>query len=104
VANQKLSSKFLGPFQITSAINDMAFCLELPSYLRIHPVVHVSRLKPYVQNNIEGRSLTPPSMEIADDVSEWVVEDILWSRHRGNTVEYLVKWEGFSKIDCSWEP
>jgi hypothetical protein len=50
------------------------------------------------------RTQSPPPVEIADDVSEWVVEDILWSRRRGGSLEYLVKWEGFGEKDCSWEP
>jgi hypothetical protein len=104
VTNRKLSSKFLGPFTITSVINDVAVHLDLPDYLRIHPVVHVSRLKPYVSNNIPGRTQSPPPVEIADDVSEWVVEDILRSRRCGGSLEYLVKWEGFGEKDCSWEP
>jgi hypothetical protein len=104
VSNRKFASKFLGPFTITSVVNDAAFCLSLPEYLRIHPVVHVSRLKPYVSNTIPGRTQAPPPVEIADDVSEWVVEDILRSRRRGGLMEYLVKWEGFSEKDCSWEP
>jgi hypothetical protein len=32
------------------------------------------------------------------------VEDILRSRRRGGSLEYLVKWEGFGEKDCSWEP
>jgi hypothetical protein len=101
VTNWKLSSKFLGPFTITSVINDVAVHLDIPDYLQIHPVVHVSRLKPYVPNNIPGRTQTPSPVEIADDVLEWVVENILWSRCHGDSLEYLVKWEGFSEKDCS---
>ena len=104
VANRKLASKFLGPFTIISIINEVAVRLDIPDYMKIHPVVHVSRVKPFVPNSIPGRVQTPAPIEIAEDVSEWVVEDILRSRRRGGTVEYLVKWEGFGESDCSWEP
>ena len=76
----------------------MAFHLELPSYLRIHPVVHVSCLKPFVQRNIERRIKMPPSMQIVDDVSELVVEDILWSKHCGNTAFWDIIWEFITRI------
>ncbi|PNX70554.1 Ty3/gypsy retrotransposon protein, partial [Trifolium pratense] len=42
----KLSKRFYGPFKLIQAIGDVAFQLELPSTSRIHPIFHVSQLKP----------------------------------------------------------
>jgi hypothetical protein len=35
---------------------------------------------------------------------EYVVEKIIGKRTRGNTVEYKIKWEGYSEEECTWEP
>lgn len=41
-ANQKLSFKFYGPFQVLDRIGSVAFKLQLPPTTSIHPVFHES--------------------------------------------------------------
>ena len=43
----KLTYKYIGPFQVRRVVGANAYELDLPSTLGIHPVLNVSRLKPY---------------------------------------------------------
>jgi hypothetical protein len=60
--SQKLDFKRLGPFKITEIVGEskLAFKLELPHTMRIHPVFHGSLLEPYHANTIPGRTQPPP--------------------------------------------
>lgn len=47
---RKLALKLYGPFRITDRIGAAAYRLDLPSDSLIHPVFHVSQLKPFTAN------------------------------------------------------
>jgi len=41
---EKLTKRFVGPYKIKEIISSNAVKLELPSTVKIHPVVNVSRV------------------------------------------------------------
>nr|KYP74287.1 Retrotransposable element Tf2 [Cajanus cajan] len=49
--SQKLAKRYYGPFQIRRCIGSVAYELLLPDTARIHPVFHVSLLRPYKGND-----------------------------------------------------
>jgi hypothetical protein len=80
--------------------------------LRIHPVVHISQIKPYVAEARWGKrdKPPPPILDNDGDVS-YVVEGILahrvvraGTRNAKPKYTYLVKWQGYPIWDCTWEP
>ena len=79
--------------------------LRLPCSMRIHPVVNVSRVKPY-HERLPGQPVTAPgpSNVTEDRDKEYEVENIVDSRYKGKRLEYLVQWKGWSETDRTWEP
>ena len=43
---RKLTDKWAGPFKILKKLSSVAYELELPKTWKIHPVFHISLLKP----------------------------------------------------------
>jgi len=51
---EKLTERFVGPYKIKKKISSNTIELELPSTVKIHPVVNVSRIQCYV-GQVEGQ-------------------------------------------------
>ncbi|CAJ0920365.1 unnamed protein product [Ranitomeya imitator] len=104
IPSSKLGHKYIGPYRINKIVSAVACRLRLPRTMRIHPVFHVSLLKAAVPNMFPGRSSPHPDPVLIDGQEEFVVEKILDSRLHRNQLQYLIKWQGYSVEDNSWEP
>jgi hypothetical protein len=64
--SQKLAKRFFGPLKVIKRIGTLAYELDLPSESRIHPVFHVSLLRPYFgeEPNTHFRSLPSDQTEV----------------------------------------
>jgi len=86
----KLTERFVGPYRVKEIISSNAIELDLPSSVRIHPVVNISRIRRH-RDQVKGQKVTlPPPVEIQGEM-EYEVEKILSKRKRYGKVEYLVQ-------------
>lgn len=102
--SSKLDHKRLGPFKILATVGPLAFRLDLPPSMKIHPVFHVSLLERHNANTIPGRLQPPPAPVIIDDEPEYEVAEILDSRIRRKSIQYLVDWVGYDASHRLWLP
>jgi hypothetical protein len=103
---RKFSERYIGPYRISEQVSEVAFRLQLPAELfRLHPVFHVSLLRPVLESQLEGRIIPPPG-PVDLDTGEFEVADIVDSRIRGKTLQYRVRWSGYEnhQNEYTWEP
>jgi len=104
-SSSEVISRYIGTFTITKKINPSAYRLHLPNNLTIHPVFHISELRPYVANENQK---PPPIPSGIQGEHEWEVESIRDHRTKGRGVNrenwYLVHWKGYPDVYDTWEP
>ncbi|GMQ12089.1 hypothetical protein CsSME_00054546 [Camellia sinensis var. sinensis] len=105
-----LVRRYDGPYPIIKKVGKVAYKLDLPPHLKLHPVFHVSCLKPYYEDKEDpdrGKTKRAPLGITATYDKE--VESVLADRtvRRQSYAprhEYLVKWKGLPDCEASWEP
>ena len=105
--SQKLGAKYIGPFPVQKVISPVAYKLSLPSSLRIHPVFHVSLLRPWHKDDTSllhpDDQYHPPPVVPEDE--QYLVDRLLDKRVRARgQIEYLVRWQGYGPEWDLWRP
>jgi len=78
---------------VKAIISSNAIELDLPSTVRIHPVVNVSRVQRY-KSQVEGQRKETPQPVVIEGEEEWEVEKIMNKRKVRGKEKYLVRWKG----------
>ena len=105
----KFTYKYIGPFKIKRVVNPNAYELDLPPQLQIHPVLNISRLRPYLDGRTsfphrpQPESRPPPEVVLENGAEVFEVESVIAKRGSGARIEYLVKWLGYPHWESTWE-
>ena len=86
---EKLIERFVGPYKVKKIISANIVELELPSIIKIYPVVNVSRIHRYIEQ-VEEQRKEQPAPVIIEGEEEWKIKRILnkqWIRGKN---KYLV--------------
>ena len=102
--SKKLTEKWIGPYEVTR-VTPNAVELKLPKTLRIHPVVNVSHVKPYL-GPLPGQPVSQPGpVQVSEERDEeYEVDYIAASRIYRCQLQYLVHWKGYKEHERTWEP
>ena len=73
---EKLIERFVGPYKVKKIVSANVVELELPSTIRIHPVVNVSRIHRYI-GQVEGQRKEQPAPVVIKREEKQEVEKIL---------------------------
>ncbi|MGH2638194.1 MAG: hypothetical protein ACRDF4_02750, partial [Rhabdochlamydiaceae bacterium] len=107
----KLEPRYVGPFTVLSVKSPVNVQLELPSTMRIHPIVHISKLKPYKpidEQTFPNRvQLDRPAPVVDDqDGQFYEIEKVIGKRKKRkgkrSMMQYLVQWRGYPADEVTW--
>ena len=99
---KKLMERYVGPYAIEEVVSSNAVKLQLPSSMRIHLVVNVSRIVRY-KEQVKGQKKEEGKPIEVEGVEEWKVEKILNKKKIRGVVKYLIQWKGFTAERDTWE-
>ena len=99
---KKLTERYVGPYAIEEVVSLNVVKLQLPSSMRIHPVVNVSRIVRY-KEQVKGQKKEEGKPVEVEGVEEWEVEKILNKKKTRGVAKYLVRWKGFTAERDTWE-
>ena len=86
---EKLTERFVGPYKIKKIVLTNVVELELPSTIKIHLVVNISRMHKYV-GQVEEQKKEQPTPVIIKGEKEWEVEKILNKQQIQRKDKYLI--------------
>ena len=104
-----LTRRYEGPYEVVKKVGTRSYRLNLPDDFKIHPVFHVSLLKPYYKDEEDparNESHRAPPTNVTSFDKE--IEEILADRTKGKRgtprwTEYFVRWRGLPDSEATWE-
>jgi len=86
---KKLTERFVRPYQVKGIISANMIELNLPSMIKIYPVINVSRVHKY-KDQVEGQKKEWPALVVIEEKEKYEVEKILNKKKFRGKDQYLV--------------
>lgn len=101
----KLAFKFFGPYKVLARIGPVAYKLELPEEAQVHPVFHVSQLKPFHPNYTPVFKVLPRVADLTKtDIVPVAILDRRLVRKGSHAVpQVLIQWSDVPTEAATWE-
>ena len=108
--NQQLVRKYEGLVEVLKKIGATFYRVALPTWMKVHPIIHVSNLKPYHPDPDDDQQniITKPSIDLKQrdnkEIEEILVERVRKIGRPARTIhEFLIKWKNLPMEETSWE-
>ncbi|KAK2997039.1 hypothetical protein RJ639_026403 [Escallonia herrerae] len=106
----RLLQKYEGPLTVVKKIGKMAYKVDPPHWWshQLHPIFHVSMLKPFYEDTADPsrgqiRRLGLKPKAAGERVAESLLNERVITASRKRHQEYLVKWQGYTEEENTWE-
>lgn len=101
----KLAYKFYGSFEVQARVGTVAYRLNLPPTSLVHPVFHISQLKPFVPKYTAESTELPilVSLDVADLMPEEILESRLIKKGNKTYLQVRIKWSNLPASSSTWE-
>ena len=99
---RKLVDQYASPYTIKEVVSTNTVKLQLPTSIRIHPVVNVSQIVQY-KEQVGGQKKEEEKLIEIEGVKEWKIEKILNKKKIRGVEKYLVRWKGFTVEHDTWK-
>jgi hypothetical protein len=99
----KLAFKYFGPFEVLQRVGLTAYKLKLPEGSQVHPVFHVSQLKPFVADYTPVYSdfKILVDLSVKDLQPEAILQRRLVKKGSKAIPQVLVKWRHLPKASAT---
>ena len=87
--SKKLMERYVGLYVIEEVVSSNAVKLQLPSSMRIHPVVNVSQIVRY-KEQVKGQKKEEEKPVEVEGIKEWEVKKILNKKKIRGVEKYLI--------------